>query len=436
MKPVREFQEISEKLSYIDLLNIRFRVGRKAWEMPIKNYRRQFFFEVNKNPKQRNILYIHIPFCASRCSYCPYFAEIYSKNLVKEYIKAVENEIELIKNTPYIQSTSFQGVFFGGGTPSVLRPDELEQLMSMVQNNFKLEENTEITLESNPSSLTGEKIKKMKEVGINRVSLGIQTFNNKMLRDMHCAHTREKALEILDILLEYGFLVNIDLIFGLIGQTTEEMLIDLEELARIEKPHQTTIYPLKVIPDTPLFLENNIDAAEYEKHLRNLDKIVNDKMTGNNYRREKFPIFYNKEGAPDHHYHSTDCRVVGVGASAGTILEGVECINTVDVKKYIKEMKEGVESINTEVKLTPQQVLERHIVYLIIFLNRSLDNFKEVVSEEFEHYFGREIGDLYDTVVHDMVKGRYISVNNGKIKIERRLSKLFQNLSIGNPSII
>jgi len=432
--------QVSQK-SYAEVFNIRSRVETSVWERTaITNLKEIIFGNENKYPNTKNVLYVHIPFCATRCDYCPYYTTPYSSAIVSEYLDALEKEIRNIKDTPYVKSTTFGSVYFGGGTPSVLSADNIKRITNTIFSSFKFEEGGEFSFESNPSTLTEDKIKALKSSGMNRVSLGIQTFNDRLLKEMNCAHTAEKAKRTINMLLDYGFVVNTDMIFGLIGQTKDDIEKDLQELNSFKYPHQVTLFPLRIATHTPLGEElqkkEGITISTHFKRLLEFDSYIEEIMAGNQFLREESPVFYHKVGSYDHKYHSTETRVIGIGSSAGTLLDEGEGCNFHDVHEYISAIQNDRSPAISGVTLTMQQAYERFVLYRIIYMNRSLPNFRGIVERNFYEHYGIPLGNIYDKVLDDMIKLRYIKKDTDKIEFTDRLWMILNKVKIGMPSIL
>lgn len=436
----RYINELPQK-SYVEIFNLRSRLETSDWErFAIKDLKKDIFRNENKYPNTKNVLYVHIPFCATRCDYCPYYTTPYSGNAVQEYLDALEKEINLIKDTAFVKSTVFDSLYFGGGTPSILTADNITRITNIIFSSFNFAKDGEFSFESNPSTLTEEKILALKSSGMNRVSLGIQTFNDKLLREMHCAHTSERAKSVICSLLDHGFLVNIDMIYGLIGQTKQDLKSDFEVLHSFNKPHQVTFFPLRIATHTPLGkeLENKegITVKEHYNRLLQFDAFVEEEMNKSGYLREQSPVFYHSKGAPEHKYHSTATRIIGIGASAGTILDEGEGCNYNNIEEYIAAINSGSSTAISGVSLTMQQAYERFVLYSIIYMNRSLPNFREVVEKCFLEHYGIPLGNLYDKVLDDMRKLRFIKKDTDKIIFTDRMWMILNRVKIGMPSIL
>src|SRR5215204_3340184 len=195
-------------------------------------------------------IYIHIPFCKSRCSYCDFATDVYRNNeTVERYVDALVSEIQ---NSKFKIQNSVETVYFGGGTPSLLSPAQLEKILNAIHENFAVEENIEFTLEMNPATVTLEKLRAFRNLGVNRASFGVQTFDDRALKLLARGHDADDARRTFELLRQSGFdNISFDLIAGLPGQTLEDWEKNLTEALKLN-PEHLSLYPLEVHEGTPL----------------------------------------------------------------------------------------------------------------------------------------------------------------------------------------
>ncbi|MBO9620675.1 MAG: radical SAM family heme chaperone HemW [Niabella sp.] len=195
-------------------------------------------------------IYIHIPFCKQACNYCNFhFAT--SLHHKEEMIKAIAAEVRLAATDGFIQPELIETIYFGGGTPSLLDTAEIEAILQAIHLEHGVAENAEITLEANPDDLNGDKLKAWKAAGVNRLSIGVQSFFEKDLVWMHRAHNAVQAREGIQLALQYFDNITIDLIYGVPGLTDERWQQNVETALAFGVPH-LSCYALTVEPKTPL----------------------------------------------------------------------------------------------------------------------------------------------------------------------------------------
>lgn len=209
-------------------------------------------------------IYIHIPFCLNKCNYCDFLSFQSNENEREKYIQAIIKEIELYPKFKY------NSVYFGGGTPSILEAEQLKKVLDSLE----IEENSEVTIEVNPKTVDLEKFKKFKEIGINRVSIGIQSFNSTNLKTLGRLHSSAQGEEAFFLAREAGFEnISLDLMFSLPDQTLEDLNRDLDKLFSL-RPEHFSIYSLIWEEGTKFFeklqkgelkeTDNELEAQMYE----------------------------------------------------------------------------------------------------------------------------------------------------------------------------
>lgn len=180
-------------------------------------------------------LYIHVPFCAKRCTYCDFFSNT-EMNYKEPYVNAIIKEMEIRKT--YTGGEPLETIYFGGGTPSQLAAGDFERIFAAIHRHFSVSEDAEITLEANPDDMTPEYVGLLRSLPFNRVSMGVQSFKEEDLRFLNRRHNREQALQAVALCKENGIHnISIDLIYGLPGQTLQQWKTNLDEAIRLDIPH-------------------------------------------------------------------------------------------------------------------------------------------------------------------------------------------------------
>ncbi len=193
-------------------------------------------------------LYVHIPFCSSRCSYCDFATGLYQSEHAERYVRCLIHDI---RSSQY-HGENVDTIYFGGGTPSLLAPAQLDRILASLHDNFKIATETEITLEINPGSATPEKLRAFRSLGVNRASFGAQTFDDAELAKLGRSHNTADALRTFADLREAGFTnVSFDLIAGLPGQTLDGWRRNIKQALDLA-PEHLSFYLLEVHSGTPL----------------------------------------------------------------------------------------------------------------------------------------------------------------------------------------
>ncbi|MDO4690330.1 MAG: radical SAM family heme chaperone HemW [Fusobacterium sp.] len=280
--------------------------------------------------------YVHIPFCEKKCNYCDFTSFKFAENLSLKYVNYLLKEIELYKKK-YDLTVKQDTIYFGGGTPSLLSIDELKRILA----NFNYDTNTEITIEVNPKTVNKEKLKKYKELGINRLSIGVQTFNNKFLKKLGRVHSSSEAEKIYCDAREVGFEnISIDLMFSLPAQTLEDLERDLNKLFSLKTEH-FSIYSLIWEEGTEFYkeliigklkeTENELEAQMYEKIIELAEK--------NGYKHYEISNF-SKPGLESRHnmIYWENKNYLGLGLAAAGYLENIRYKNYSNFNKYYKKL--------------------------------------------------------------------------------------------------
>ena len=285
-------------------------------------------------------IYIHIPFCNKKCSYCDFYILTNMKNQYEKYTQYLIKEIEL-----YDLNIVYDTIYFGGGTPSVLSVDQLKRILSKL----KFTKTSEITLELNPTNMDIVKLKKIREMGINRLSIGMQSFNESILKLMNREHCVKDNLETFYNARKVGFdNISIDLIFAIPGQTMEQLQYDIQMIAKL-KPDHISIYSLiweeksrfsKLLKEKKIEkLDEDLEANMYEYVIDNLKKLgyehyeISSFCLNKKYGRHNMKYWENKE-------------YIGVGISATSYYKGQRYEKERKLLEYYKKIDEHLIPIN------------------------------------------------------------------------------------------
>lgn len=306
-------------------------------------------------------IYIHIPFCKQACSYCDfYFVTRTSER--EAFLQRLLQEVESYRDTSYVNEP-VRTIYFGGGTPSLLEPVQVEKILRKIDDIFEVEAD-EISLEMNPDDVTGEYLSSLKQAGIHRASMGVQTFQPELLKFMNRAHSREEALQCLDLLSRSGFdSFTVDLIYGNPGQTSAQVSEDLEILLRYDPPHLSA-YSLAIEPNTRLGKQvelGRIASPEDDRVAEQFD-LINERLSDNGIRRYEVSN-YSRPGKEAVHNSSywTHENYLGFGPAAHSFWWGDKALrreNRADLRSYMKQQDTPAE---TE-ELTLEQLAEERIM--------------------------------------------------------------------------
>lgn len=261
-------------------------------------------------------IYIHIPFCKRRCIYCDFFSTTQNEKKIA-YIHALCQELELRKN--YLEGEPIETVYLGGGTPSQLTQEELESIFATLYNIYKVKEDAEITLEANPDDLSPDYVSMLKRLPINRISMGVQTFQEETLQLLHRRHTARQAIDAFHRCREAGFQnISIDLMYGLPGESMETWEQDLQQAIELH-PEHISAYHLIYEEGTVLWKlleEHRVSEADEDLSLSMFGTLI-DQLTDAGYQHYEISNFC-LPGLHSQHNSSywTGKKYLGCGPSA------------------------------------------------------------------------------------------------------------------------
>jgi oxygen-independent coproporphyrinogen III oxidase len=301
-------------------------------------------------------VYLHIPFCKSRCSYCDFATDVYrDSGAVERYVAALVREIECagprvskgeIGDAKCIAladaraiALDIDTIYFGGGTPSLLEPDQIENILNSVTSVFSVVANTEITLELNPATVTPQKLAAYRELGVNRASFGVQTFNERDLKLLARGHDANDARETYRMLREAGFSnISFDLIAGLPGQTMDDWQANLDQAIEMS-PEHISLYLLEIHESTPLAeqVRSGRRKAIDEELAAEMYEVMLDRLAAAGYEQYEISNFA-KPGFESRHntkYWRLD-PVFGFGVSAHSFNGRERYANERDTAKYVE----------------------------------------------------------------------------------------------------
>ena len=286
-------------------------------------------------------IYIHIPFCKRRCIYCDFFSTTQSEKK-SAYVQALCQELDMRKD--YLEGEDIETIYLGGGTPSQLTQKELEEIFSSLYNIYKVKEDAEITLEANPDDLTPEYIHMLRTLPINRISMGIQTFQEETLKLLHRRHTAQQAIEAVKHCREAGFQnISIDLMYGLPGETLETWKEDLQQAIALH-PEHISAYHLIYEEGTALWKlreQNQVEEADEDLSVT-LFKTLIEELTHAGYEHYEISNFC-LPGLHSRHNSSywIGKKYLGCGPSAHSFNGTSRQWNVASLDKYIQSIQQG-----------------------------------------------------------------------------------------------
>lgn len=355
-------------------------------------------------------LYVHIPFCKQKCLYCDFSSFSNIDNLMNDYIEALNNEI-LEKALNY----KIRSLFIGGGTPSYLDEKNLISLLDTI-NKLDFLDNAEKTIECNPGTLKEEKLRIMYDKGINRLSFGLQSTDNNILKSIGRIHTYEEFKENYKTARKIGFKnINIDMMFGLPNQTVDICVNSLKDIIELN-PEHISFYSLIIEEGTPFCSMYDkglliLPSEDEERQMYNKAKVLLEQngyhqYEISNYAKDNKECFHNKI------YWQCD-EYIGVGSAASSYINGKRIKNVESVNTYIQNIKNNKCIIEEEIINDEFDSIEE-------FMFMGLRMVKGISEEEFEKRFDKKVDEIYKDVIENNINKNLLYRKDGRIFLTKR----------------
>lgn len=362
---------------------------------------------------QINSAYIHIPFCEHICYYCDFNKVFLKGQPVEKYVEMLLYEMQLTLNE--FPTNQLNTIFVGGGTPTVLNEEQLELLCKGIRKNLPFHQNIEFTFEANPGDLSEEKLKILKEYEVNRLSFGVQSFNDELLKKIGRTHTANEVYQTIEKAQKAGFdNLSIDLIYGLPGQSEADFKHTLQKAFELDLPHYSS-YSLIVEPKTVFYnlMKKGKLHLPSEESDANMYNILMDGMDKNGYTQYEISNF-SKPGFESRHnlvYWNNE-EYYGFGAGAHSYVNRKRRSNIGPIKKYIEKLQSNQLPIFEENEITKTEMMEEQM-----FLG--LRKNEGICIDGFKRKFRVNVLEFFHEPIHDMVQKGWLEVNNGYIRLTR-----------------
>ena len=359
--------------------------------------------------KKPTSAYVHIPFCTQICYYCD-FSKVFIKN------QPVDSYLEhLLEEFRSYDIQKLRTLYIGGGTPTALSAPQLEVLLDGLTKNLDLSVLEELTIEANPGDLDADKIAVLKNSAVNRVSLGVQTFDDKMLKKIGRSHLEKDIYENIDRLKLAGFdNISIDLIYALPGQTMEQVKENVAKAIGLDIPHMS-LYSL-ILENHTVFMnrmrrgklplpKEELEAEMFEYIIEELERAGFEHYEISNFSKPSFESRHNLMYWDNAEYY-------GIGAGASGYVNGIRYKNHGPIRHYLSAVEEGNARI-TEEHLSQKEQMEEEM-----FLG--LRKKSGVSMVRFEEKFGRSFDGLYGEIVKDLVQQGLMQIEGDRVRMTKR----------------
>ena len=360
----------------------------------------------------QNQIYVHIPFCAAKCNYCAFNSCVAFTAEREEYADMLIAEISNFKAQ---ENFSVATIYFGGGTPTILSLNQLNKIFSAVQKNFSVDDDAEITIETNHGTVNENFLRGLREIGFNRLSIGVQSFNDALLKILGRIHDSRTAIETVTAAKNFFDNVSVDLIYGVPQQTLDDVKADVEQAAQLDVEH-ISIYGLEVEHGTKFFelkaqgklsLPNeNLCGEMYEYITRTLPTL--------DYNRYEVSNFA-KAGRESRHNSGywTGAKYFGFGAGAHSYDGHFRKSNVANFETYIKKIRAGSDVSQIEEVVTERAAMEE-FCFLGLRMTRGID------AKIFLERFGKNIFEVYGNVIEKNLRLGLLAVDGDRIFLTER----------------
>ncbi|NQV17350.1 MAG: radical SAM family heme chaperone HemW [Armatimonadetes bacterium] len=348
-----------------------------------------------------NYIYIHIPFCLQKCSYCSFYSEKYTLELKNKFVSYLIEEVSLFKKRFKIKPLT---IYFGGGTPSLLDVSDIHKIISQ----FDLAQIQEITLELNPINITTEFVQKLPETPINRISMGAQSFIDSELNLLGRLHNSEQISRAFELLRNQGFEnISLDLIYGLPNQKMQDVLFSLDRIIELN-PEHVSLYCLSLEENIPLYSE---------KHLIPEDEVISDiydlmrtRLISSGFEQYEISNFAKKGFESKHNLcYWSDKYYLGFGPSAAGYLKNFRYTNPADLEEYFETIKTS-QIFGNLVSLSNEDH-EKEFIFL------SLRKTKGMNLKEFRIKFQKEFLKKYLKTIDKYLEDNFLEIEGEFIKL-------------------
>ena len=369
-----------------------------------------FFKKKKEVPKKPLGLYVHIPFCVRKCQYCDFLSAPADDGTKERYVQALCKEIKDYQQ--FTKEYYLETIYFGGGTPSVLNVEWLERILNTIKQSFTVDmEKAEVTVEVNPATVTKEKLQAYRTLGINRLSIGVQSSHEKELQLLGRLHTFEQAKECVQWAREAGFTnLSVDVMSALPNQTLEDYKETLERLIALQPEHISS-YSLIVEEKTPFYElygegkekeselpDEETDRAMYAYTKKRLQEAGFDRYEISNYAKKGFESRHNSS-------YWTGQEYIGVGLGASSLFTNARYHNETNLTAYMEDIEAGRDVRREIERLVETEQMEE---FMILGLRRMCG----VSRMEFKNRFGKPMELVYGSALKKLQKQGLITVED------------------------
>lgn len=373
-----------------------------------------------KNKEKKNLgIYLHIPFCMKKCHYCDFLSAPADENTKERYIEALKKEIFLYRED--LKENIISTIFLGGGTPSLLKEKQIKEILDAIFETYFVQEGAEITIEANPETLTKEKLKIYKEVGINRLSIGLQSTEEEQLKRLGRIHTYKKFLESYALAREVGFEnINVDLMSALPFQTKEEWEETLRKIVNLNpKPEHISAYSLIIEEGTKFFKIKEQLSFPDEEEDRQMYWKTKEFLEREGYHRYEISNYALPEKESRHNQtYWTLGEYLGLGLGAASYWNGSRFKNTENLQEYFAFFENNMIKEPSELQKEVHILSKEEKMEEFMFLG--LRRMKGISEKRFLNLFQKDIMEVYREKIEKGVQIGVLWRKDGRIGLTER----------------
>jgi len=360
-------------------------------------------------------LYLHFPYCISKCPYCDFNSyQLKENNQIFSYIPALYQEIDAYSKK--LKKSNIKTIYLGGGTPTILSGTQIYNIIEFCKDKFTIDKNAEITIEANPGTLDGEKIKLLIELGINRLSLGAQSFNDIFLKKLGRIHNTKEIIDSYYLARKAGFNnINIDIMFALPDQTIEDLQVTIKKAVSL-KPDHLSLYNLTVKPGTEYYKEykrGKLKLPTEDEEFDMYNWAIN-YLEENGFEHYEIANFARPHKRSKHNLiYWQNKPYLGIGAGAFSFIRGYRYMNYENPARYIKEVMSGKLPIDNGEKSSSR----KRMIETVILGLRTKDG---ISYKKYKTRFGVDINNTFPQQINKLVNLELLQKDDCKIKLTRK----------------
>jgi oxygen-independent coproporphyrinogen-3 oxidase len=351
-------------------------------------------------------LYIHFPFCLSKCGYCSFYS-ISSIHLIPEFVKTVSREMAFYKKS----FQSFDTIYIGGGTPSLLSIQQIDDILKSANGIFNIDQQTEITMEVNPGDVSLEYFQQLRKQGINRLNIGIQSFNDSILKFLGRRHSAEESIAAVEGAWQAGFdNIGIDLIYGVYGQDMKTWRETLNKALSFF-PEHLSCYQLSLDGKTPLYKQYRKESLQLPAENEALDFFMTTSkiLTDAGYIHYEVSNFARTDSFKSRHNikYWRHAPYLGLGPAAHSFLDSTRWWNKADIKTYLNAVGERKKPVDKSETLSTEQ-LALEALFLGMRTKDGID------LEQYKTCYGSDLLTEKSLIINELIKNKLVELKGGR----------------------